>query len=205
MTSKGQKTAEAILEATCECIAEIGIERTSITAIAERAGVSRALVAHYFPKKAEIFKHVITHIMKQGYSRIEQHSDAAGLGPRELLCRMVDENLRFFLDHPAYFKCYFLFFYFASIDASYRKMNSLANKRAIARIDGYLRAMCAEKGIAVTEERLAELGESIHRELIGAIQKFYNVTHSIPKSRFRETHLAQLDSRLGEFLRPRAP
>lgn len=49
--SGGPDTREQILEAARELFAEKGFERTTMRAVAERAGVDPALIAHYFGNK----------------------------------------------------------------------------------------------------------------------------------------------------------
>ncbi|MDK1385882.1 HTH-type transcriptional regulator BetI [Ensifer psoraleae] len=43
-----------LIEATLECIAELGIQATSVRAVAARAGVSNGLIRHHFDAKANL-------------------------------------------------------------------------------------------------------------------------------------------------------
>lgn len=43
-----------LIEATLECIAELGIQGTSVRAVAARAGVSNGLIRHHFDAKANL-------------------------------------------------------------------------------------------------------------------------------------------------------
>jgi AcrR family transcriptional regulator len=47
-------TRTRLLDATLECLAELGYARTTTTEIAERGGVSRGAQLHHFPTKAEL-------------------------------------------------------------------------------------------------------------------------------------------------------
>lgn len=49
----------AILSATRESLAEVGLDRTTIRGIAARAGVDAALVHHYFGTKRELVGHAL--------------------------------------------------------------------------------------------------------------------------------------------------
>src|SRR4029450_5698931 len=46
-------TRARLLDATLECLAELGYARTTTTEIAERGGVSRGAQLHHFPPDAE--------------------------------------------------------------------------------------------------------------------------------------------------------
>jgi AcrR family transcriptional regulator len=170
---KSELTAKRILEAAAQSIATVGIEKASITDIARRAGVSRALVAHYFPKKSELFPKVIQHIAQAGYRLVEQ--PRADLSPAERVMEVLRSNFEFWFAHPEYFKCFFLFYYFASIDARYRQMNSGVTERAIARFEGLLKEHVADRKSGFADAAIRRWAESLHRELIGSVQQYFIV------------------------------
>src|SRR5579859_5299137 len=45
---------ERILDATVQCLVEVGYKNTSTLAVQERAGVSRGALLHYFPTRDEL-------------------------------------------------------------------------------------------------------------------------------------------------------
>lgn len=51
-----------ILEATQECLAELGYAGTTTTAVAERAGVSRGAQLHHFPTRATLIAAAVEHL-----------------------------------------------------------------------------------------------------------------------------------------------
>jgi AcrR family transcriptional regulator len=53
------ETREAIADAARRCFAELGYDRASIRAVAERAGVDPALVMHFFGSKQRLFVSVM--------------------------------------------------------------------------------------------------------------------------------------------------
>jgi AcrR family transcriptional regulator len=58
---------EAILDATAELLERDGVDRTTITAIAKRAGLSKAAVYRYFPNKATLIRELaLRHITESG-------------------------------------------------------------------------------------------------------------------------------------------
>jgi AcrR family transcriptional regulator len=192
--TKGQRTYNEILEATTRCIAQIGVEGTSITAIAEEAGVSRSLVAYHFPKKKLIFKEVLKYISAQGLSEIE--IDVSKLSPEEQIRHVYRSNFEFFLRHRHYFKCFFLFYYMASIDAEYRKMNSELTQRAISRFHTLPTQLAKGRS---SRSQIDGLSESLHETLIGSVQRFFIVNHTTSPEAYIRQHLAELDLRLKQF------
>jgi len=57
MATQAERTAVTrakLLDATAQCLAELGYGRTSTTEICRRAGVSRGAQIHHFPTKAEL-------------------------------------------------------------------------------------------------------------------------------------------------------
>jgi len=55
-------TRGRLLDATLECLAELGYARTTTTEIAERGGVSRGAQLHHFPTKAELVTEAVGHL-----------------------------------------------------------------------------------------------------------------------------------------------
>lgn len=57
------KTRGRLLDATVECLFELGYARTTTTEIAERAGLSRGAQLHHFPTKAELVTAAVEHLL----------------------------------------------------------------------------------------------------------------------------------------------
>lgn len=51
---KSASTRSRILDATIECLIELGYARTTTVEVAERAGVSRGAMLHHYPSKSEL-------------------------------------------------------------------------------------------------------------------------------------------------------
>lgn len=51
-----------LMDATVECLVEVGFGRTSTTLISERAGVSRGAQLHHFPTKNALVVAAVTHL-----------------------------------------------------------------------------------------------------------------------------------------------
>jgi AcrR family transcriptional regulator len=73
MRQRGRRTNEErsahtrarILDATIDCLAELGYARTTTTEIADRAGVSRGAQLHHYPTKAELVTAAMAHLFDE--------------------------------------------------------------------------------------------------------------------------------------------
>lgn len=66
-----------LLDATIDCLFELGYAGTTTTVIAERAGVSRGAQLHHFPTKADLVTSAVEHLFQR---RLREFRDAfAGL------------------------------------------------------------------------------------------------------------------------------
>ena len=174
-TQKSRLTADQILEAAARCIGSIGIEKTSITQIALEAGISRGLVAHYFPVKDELFSHVIRYIAKQSYLTLD--SPPRDATPAEKILHNAQANLHFFLANPSYFKCLMLLYYYSTVRNDYRKLNTQLIKRAVSRIRQELQELTQSRSLVESSSQIDRRAETLHDELMAGIQKYFIMDH----------------------------
>jgi AcrR family transcriptional regulator len=59
---KSASTRSLIVDAAIKCFVELGYARTTTTAIAERAGLSRGAMLHHFPSKIDIVRAAVDHL-----------------------------------------------------------------------------------------------------------------------------------------------
>lgn len=59
---RGARTREHLLDATVDCLIELGYSRTSMQEICTRAGVSRGAQLHHFPTKAGLMAEAVQHL-----------------------------------------------------------------------------------------------------------------------------------------------
>src|SRR3546814_20714813 len=62
---------QRLLEATVECLVEVGFARTSTTLVPQRAGVSRGAQLHHFPTKKDLVLAAVEHVTKNRGSDLE--------------------------------------------------------------------------------------------------------------------------------------
>ncbi len=88
-------TRARLLDATLECLAELGYARTTTTEIAERGGVSRGAQVHHFPTKAELVTEAMEHLFdrrdqefRDAFARLPDGADR-GAAAIDILWSMV--------------------------------------------------------------------------------------------------------------------
>ncbi|MFJ9817421.1 TetR/AcrR family transcriptional regulator [Streptomyces sp. NPDC101151] len=70
-------TRERILTAACEVIAEIGFEKIRMRMVAERAGVSTALLHYHFDTREKLFTEAMTHSFANTAVDLERDAETA--------------------------------------------------------------------------------------------------------------------------------
>ncbi|MFJ3231020.1 TetR/AcrR family transcriptional regulator [Streptomyces sp. NPDC086787] len=83
-------TRERILTAACEAIAEIGFEKIRMRMVAERAGVSTALLHYHFDTREKLFTEAMAHSFANTALDVERD---AGSAPAAVILARIVRNL----------------------------------------------------------------------------------------------------------------
>ncbi len=86
-------TADRILDAACELIAEDGIDEVRIARVAQRAGASTSLVHHYFSTREELLEQALVHSFEQAGDERFGEEAAAGGSAIDGLATAIRESL----------------------------------------------------------------------------------------------------------------
>lgn len=73
-----ERTRELLLDATIDCLVELGYARTSTNEICRRAGVSRGAQQHHFATKAELMANAVEHLVNKIIARMSAHESISG-------------------------------------------------------------------------------------------------------------------------------
>jgi TetR/AcrR family transcriptional regulator len=98
---RGIKTRGAILVAAEKIFAEVGLDGARTEAIAEAAGVNKALLYYYFRSKDALFRAVLENHMKEFHCRAMELLSASD-SPRNTLLRYVSAHFDFISARPYY-------------------------------------------------------------------------------------------------------
>jgi AcrR family transcriptional regulator len=79
-------TRQRLLDATVDCLIELGYVGTTTTEIVRRAGVSRGAQVHHFPTKAELVQQAVVHLaqrrqqeLRDEFERVDANADRVSL------------------------------------------------------------------------------------------------------------------------------
>ncbi|KOV89738.1 TetR/AcrR family transcriptional regulator [Nocardia sp. NRRL S-836] len=79
-------TDDALLDATRECVLEVGVRRTTLTDVAKRAGVSRMTLYRRFPD----VDHLVRALMTREFAALLDRTNGRGNAREQLVSRAVD-------------------------------------------------------------------------------------------------------------------
>jgi AcrR family transcriptional regulator len=79
---RSAETRTRLLDATIECLVELGYARTTTTTVADRAGVSRGAQLHHFPTKEELVLAAVEHLFtrrltefREAFAQLPEQAD----------------------------------------------------------------------------------------------------------------------------------
>jgi AcrR family transcriptional regulator len=87
MATQAERSAATrgkLLDATAQCLAELGYTRTSTTEVCRRAGVSRGAQLHHFPTKAELVAAAVEHVFERRVDEFRSLMSTLPSGPERL-------------------------------------------------------------------------------------------------------------------------
>ncbi|UJR81704.1 TetR/AcrR family transcriptional regulator [Sandaracinus amylolyticus] len=74
-------TQSAILEATLECLVDLGYARTTTSEVVERAGVSRGAMLHHYPDKASLVAAAVAYLVDKRIAELREALERFPQGP----------------------------------------------------------------------------------------------------------------------------
>ncbi len=86
---------QQLMKATMECVAEVGVEKTTVWMVAERVGVSTGMVLYYYRNKKELLSSAVAWAGKEFAERLNTVTQG-NFGPERL-----QESMKIFLRDPA--------------------------------------------------------------------------------------------------------
>ncbi|HYQ67935.1 TetR/AcrR family transcriptional regulator [Actinophytocola sp.] len=81
---RSERTRELLLDATIECLVELGYARTTVQEICQRAGLSRGAQQHHFTTKAELMTTALEHLFRRLSDEIRTAATELPPGPRRV-------------------------------------------------------------------------------------------------------------------------
>lgn len=83
-------TRARLLDATIDCIIELGYSATTTSEIVRRAGVSRGAQVHHFPTKAELVRSAVEHLASKGEEELRREFTRIDTKRSDLTSQAID-------------------------------------------------------------------------------------------------------------------
>jgi AcrR family transcriptional regulator len=176
-------TREAVLRAAIGCISNYGIEKTTVSAIAKKAKITRSLVSYYLPKKENLLLEVMRYISASIQTSVEEQVINT-LDPFDQLIARIQTNLVYFLENPDHANCYNLFYYYAGVSPDFKEWNSTIAFRArekIQKLVEKIKSKFHSNNLSNEETTLI-----IHDLLVRTIQRQQIELSALPKAIYLE-------------------
>lgn len=135
--SKGDLKKLEITKAAIECLAEVGIEKTTFEAIAQKIGTRRAHVAYHFPEKHKIFLSAIKYVLAT-YQHFIGQAVEAGLTGEEKLENYVKASFQWMETHDEQVTVLMLMFYLCAMEMDFMNYYSQVREKELERIRNIL-------------------------------------------------------------------
>ncbi|MDH6140018.1 MULTISPECIES: TetR/AcrR family transcriptional regulator [Kitasatospora] len=79
---RSRATRQRLLEAAVDCLAELGWNGSTVTVVAERAGVTRGAAQHHFPTREDLFTAAVEHVAAERLAALRADTgELPPLGP----------------------------------------------------------------------------------------------------------------------------
>jgi AcrR family transcriptional regulator len=147
--SKSQKTQAAIVQATVQCVADLGIEGITFDQIARASKKSRPLVMHYFKDRTALFEAVFKVIRHRFQNRVVE-SMAQAKTPQSQIDAYVHSCFKWVTEDEREAKAWLVFYLLCSKEAHYRKINTELVDVGWARMQTIISALQPKKSSAET-------------------------------------------------------
>ena len=78
---RSRATRQRLLDAAVECLVQLGWTGSTVTVVAERAGVSRGAAQHHFPTREALITAAVEHVTEVRVADMQRELDALPKGP----------------------------------------------------------------------------------------------------------------------------
>ena len=95
----------AIMDTALEVFAENGYERTSISMLTKKLGISKGLIYNYFESKEDLVKTIMTEGLDEIFAFFDPNHD--GIITKEEFIYMIDEVFALMKEKSSFYKLYF--------------------------------------------------------------------------------------------------
>ena len=118
------KRREEIAQVTCQVVAENGFDQTTVAKIAEAAGYTTGMVAHYYASKQEIILAALRLILTRIEERLKRQHEHSGKSLLEVLSEALPLDAQRFTECAFWMACWGQ----VSADKKLRRLNAWVHR-----------------------------------------------------------------------------
>jgi hypothetical protein len=119
---------------------------------------------------------------------------------RDQILHQANANFDFFLKNEHYFKCFSLFYYFASIDPVVSQFITGVIGHTVQRLNGSLKLLLSEQNLIVSDSDVLQKADGIQSEMTFLINKYYVIRHGMTESEFKLRSIQYIEISLGSWI-----
>ena len=126
---KGEKSKQAIIKSAISCIARQGLHGATLERVAQKAKVSKALVAFHFKSKTGMLAAVLDHqetVFEKGWDAILAGNS---ISTSEKLLELLDYDVRFSVEHRDFISVWHAYWGEPEGSSLYRKLSHPRDER----------------------------------------------------------------------------
>jgi len=95
---RSRATRQRLLDAAAECLAELGWAGSTVSVVAERAGVTRGALQHHFPTREDLFTAAVEHVADERLAFVRARQGELPSHGRARTEAVVDMIVRMYTD-----------------------------------------------------------------------------------------------------------
>lgn len=156
-----------MIEATLDCIADVGIQATTVRAVAARAGVSNGLIRHHFASKENLIVAAYRRTVEMMTQPSRDILAAQDGSPRERMARFVANNLSGPVADPRMLSLWATFISQILVDPEIAKVHDEGYRDLRHVTEQLIAAVMKEQGRAVTAAELDRLAIAVNAVVDG--------------------------------------
>jgi len=139
----------ALIEATIDALAELGLGGVSVRNVAVRAGVSPSLLNHYYPSFASLLAEAYAHSSRKVEAALDAAVEAAGDAPEKRLDAFLTANFAPPIADRDLLAAWLGFWGLVRRDPSARKVHAKTYAAYRTRVEGLLADVAAARHVVI--------------------------------------------------------
>ncbi|RYZ84451.1 MAG: TetR/AcrR family transcriptional regulator [Proteobacteria bacterium] len=176
---KGELTQARVIEASLKVFGKKGFFESSISEIAESAGLSQAGVLKHFPSKVRVFEAVIHHVLTTNHEIVASLTQPNEMGLASLDTYLAG-NIEWLRRQPHQARMILLLYYQSSFDPVFTEIYAQVLKISRARLLRYVVEADRIGEIRLKSEDRETLAESLQELILGML---LNVITAPPRAK----------------------